>query len=1439
MEWTSDQQQVICLHQRNLLVSAAAGSGKTAVLVERIIQMILNEEEPADIDRLLVVTFTKAAAAQMRERIGAALEEALECDPENAHLQSQSALLPNAQISTFHSFCLRVIRDHFFEIGIDPGFRIGDEREVEMLKNDVMDDVMEEFYQLAQEVTAAEEILPGMAEEGAGPAGVKAEFAGTSQASPVGAEEGTGPAPPEAKFSAAERRTAEDFRFLIRAYGNAKNDANICGMAVSLYRYADSYPWPNVWLDGCLAMYECGSAEEMCAQPWMQELLSLLRDTVEDMIRAEERLLAVTKEEDGPAAYGETIRSDLMLLLRLQDLETYEEWYEAFADLKFAALPRKRQSCDAAKKELVKSGRDAVKNQLKDLRKAYFSASPEDQFAMLEHERPAMRALIALTKRFMERFAEAKEDRAMIDFSDIEHFTLRILVDEKTGQPTAAAREYQEQFIEVMVDEYQDSNYVQEELLRAVSRRQSGRNNLFMVGDVKQSIYRFRLARPENFVEKYDSYTKEESENQRIDLHMNFRSRPQVLDFTNEIFYHCMDRDIGNIAYDDAAALYAGADFADSADAGEKEAAGTGAVLPESPGRPLPDSAGPEDPYAPEILLIRPDAGDDMQQKVEMEARAAAYKIREMVSAGGSTLSAGGSVLPPGGDGAGSASAAFGAETVLPGPVWEFRDIVILVPVTKGWSEVFLRIFSEEGVPLVTESKTGYFAAVEVETIIELLKILNNPRQDIALAGVMRSPVGGFSDEELAQIRLAQPDVPFYEAVLEIGRTENSHMPETDVSFISDSDPKNGNENTPRQGENPQITAEKQEKEKEPAEGSDIESEKRSERTYTLDSALKEKISAFLALLDHFREQIPDTPVHEVIQNIYRETGYLDYVTALPGGERRRANLEMFLELAIAYEGTSYQGLFDFIRYIGQMQKTEQDYGEAETVSEQENAVRLMTIHKSKGLEFPVVFLCGMGKQFNMQALREPLIFHPRYGAGLQFKDAGRGIRRKFLAREVFALLEKREMLGEEMRLLYVALTRAKEKLILTGILDEKKNYRGSPLGDKEKLTYAERSGANCFFDWVMPVIKRGKAEAIVNEITSDDLAGAHQSTQVSLAVRRAQILSEMEKREPDAARMKELDEMLLWHYPYKNERRRKQKVSVSELKHHPGGLLEPEEAAELYREPEIIPYIPRFADRAQEENAGTLHGTAMHRFLACVDFGEMKRRLDAGSFDAAGFAAEQADAMQKKGRISQEVRDRLNVRQLVWFLESTLAARMADAEARGELFRERPFMMALPAERVWADAREEETGTGVLNRAAVQEGDSGAAKCAAVPEGDPGAANRAAVPGGDSGAANRAVRSGEDPEPVKSGEGVPAHAGEETILVQGIVDAFWIEDGRIILLDFKTDAVRAASELIDRYRVQLALYAEALARVFDDCEVGEVLICSFRLREVIPLEII
>ncbi|MCD8365502.1 MAG: helicase-exonuclease AddAB subunit AddA [Clostridiales bacterium] len=956
----------------------------------------------------------------------------------------------------------------------------------------------------------------------------------------------------------------------------------------------------------------------------MQDFLAYLRVRLEGTVNQYRKIYELTLDEDGPQRYEGVVRDDLRQLEELLSFvgrdgtektdsvhpvfageENRREsgvqlvrWQEALQGIRFQSLPGGgKYRGSEEKRSSVKAARDRMKAQIKEFAEKYFASDIPAQLAVLQKTGAMVRTLVDVTKAFSAAFAEEKAKKNILDFSDLEHMALRILVDPVTKQPTEAAAEYRQRFREVMIDEYQDSNYVQEALLTAVSGIPEGRENLFMVGDVKQSIYRFRLARPELFMEKYERFSTRDCSTQRIDLHKNFRSRGEVIDVVNDIFGRIMGKDLGNIAYDEDAALYPGGNFENYADVSC---------------------------CRPECLLVEEDPME--RDKRVTEARVVAQRIRNLIGGG-----------------------------EIPG--MRYRDVVILLRSLTGWSEAFQTVFEQEGIPLLVPSQTGYFSTQEVQVILAMLRVLDNPDQDVPLTSVMRSPIGGFSGQELAKIRVLGENLPFYACVRELGQGPEQ-AEEIRHGF-------------PENGENQNNT----------------EMESGEERKNVLDKQLADKVKQFWALLESFRRRVPYTPVHTLIQQIYDETGYRDYVTAMPAGERRRANLDMLLEKAIAYEKTSYHGLFHFIRYIDRLMKYEVDYGEAETVSEQENAVRLMTIHKSKGLEFPVVILAGMGKQFNMQDERDRMIFHPEYGIGLKYFDAESRIKTDTLIRQVFSIETKKENLGEELRILYVALTRAKENLILTGM--KPKNEWAVRRGREtyEKLDFSLRMDAKCYWDWVLPALSSYGAAYLLQTVRLEERLESEDRRQRETAAGRRRLTEELQQVDEDVYGI--LEDRLSWNYPYEETGALKQKVSVSEIKHRAmeeaREILEESGEQSLFPEEIPSPYLPKFV-QAQEENIGALRGTAVHRFLECLDFAAVP---DA---KVTLWLEEQTEFFVREGRMRPEEAKLLDLRQLYRFLSTGVAGRMTQAARQRRLIKEQPFVMDLPANRVWSGVDSEES---------------------------------------------------------------------------------------------------------------------------------------------------
>lgn len=1264
VSWTTEQQQVIDLRNRNILVSAAAGSGKTAVLVERIVKIITDKNHPVDIDHLLIVTFTNAAAAEMRERIGNAIEKALDEQPGNEHLLRQLTLIHNAQITTIDSFCLYVVRNHFHEIDLEPNFRIGDEGELKLLREDVLGRVLEQNYE----------------------------------------------------------EPSEAFSDFVEGYASGRTDAALNEMILQLYEFSRSYPWPEKWLDSFVGIYRIENREELDRAEWLAPLTQNIRFVLKDCEQLLKQALAVTQQDDGPDMYEKAVRSDLEKYESLSKLTSFCELSVALSDIKYDRLASSRGfEGDPDKLELVKSLREQAKDVVKKLCKQYFFCSPEMMIEQLERTEPMLEEVVRLTKQFADEFAAAKRRKNLVDFHDVEHFALQILVDEETEKAKKTAEEFRDTFEEIMIDEYQDSNEVQETLLRSISREERGENNIFMVGDVKQSIYRFRLARPELFMKKYDSYSLEESTTQRIDLHKNFRSREEVLTCTNDIFYKIMARSLGNVEYDAEAALYPGASYPVSAD------------------------------FIPEILLA--DSNDELLEDTELtdkktlEAKIVAEEIKHLMKTQPVTDKA-----------AGTLRAA------------HYSDIVILLRSLSGWADSLVEVLNENGIPAHTVSSTGYFSTVEVQTVLSMLRLLDNPRQDIPMAAVLRSPMAGLTDEELAVLRLEDGSVPFHEAVLELAEglyEEGGQIEISNSEADSEADQKQGRNADGKKEDDIETTAHR-------------------------------KLLKFYKKYRQLRQLVPDTPIHELIEIILRETGYGHYVAAMPAGSRRTANLNMLLEKAAAYEKTSYKGLFHFVRYIDELQKYDVDFGEADMVGENEDVVRIMSIHKSKGLEFPIVIVSGMGKNFNKQDTRSKMVLHPELGIGLDYMDGKKRIKSPTIAKKAIAKQIELENLGEELRVLYVALTRAKEKLILTGTLKDAAEklefYRQqanlSKAADRP-LSYLTREGASGYLDWILPAVLSYGDKYPIRIVEAAELVLNEVENQLEQNENLTERIEEIEAA--DTQLVGQLKQRFLQRYPYQVDVLRKNKYSVSELKHRAMRErfeAEQEETIPAFLEEPVTPTIPLFIQRQESveqetANRGALRGTAVHRVMECYDFASEKS------------VHEQMEAMEKEEKITADMRALVKEQIVADFVSSETGRRMALAQCGGALYREKPFVMGFTEDEL------ENYGFGV---------GSNADSCENIYE---------------------KTDSDQEKEEQKK-----VRHEEDLTLIQGIIDVFWIEKDGIVLLDYKTDRVQQAKELIDRYATQLKLYADALERVFAarKLKVKEILIYSFSLEQLITL---
>ena len=1260
VNWTSKQQEVIDSRNRNLLVSAAAGSGKTAVLVERIIQMISEGDRPLDIDQLLVMTFTNAAAAEMRERIGAAVEQKLKERPEDEHLWLQAALIPQAQITTIDSFCLNIIRSHYNSLDIDPAFRMGDEGELSLLRGDCMGEMLENCYDEAD-----------------------AEFA----------------------------------RF-VEHFGRGKSDRGIEDVILQAWQFSQSHPWPGEWLASCQKELEEESILEMEESPWMVFLMEDVARQMEELSGQLGEALQVCLEEKGPLAYEPMLisdRSKIEAIGRAAATGSFEALYNSLQNMSFGRLASIRsKDIDGDKKAFVSACRDRVKKAVAKCRELYGQQSPEEVVESMRGTRTVIRELLRLTGMFDQAYRDAKRERNVLDFNDLEHLTLEVLYErEETGdgeetvsrRPSQVADELSRQYEEILVDEYQDSNYVQEALITGISRERSGHPNVFMVGDVKQSIYRFRLARPELFMDKYETYSRERGPRQMIELQQNFRSRESVLTSVNDVFYQIMTKNLGGITYTPETALYPGAKFeevsgktvldpeADAGKSGSREAA------------PVSLKAG----TPTELLLV--DTGADTLRQLdedsldytakELEARLIAGRIRQLVSEDQGIL------------------------------VWDksrggyrrarYGDMVILLRSMSGWSEVFVNVLMNEGIPAFAQTRTGYFNTVEVETILSLLSVVDNPMQDIPLAAVMRSPIVGMDDEEMAWM------MAVYKRNSKKGQDRGVYGAWKlwlEEGWI-----------TVGLSGIPVKTA----------------------------HSISFKSRRLSVLMERLRGEARHLPIHELLYRVYRESGYYDYVSAMPAGETRRANLDMLVEKAAAYESTSYKGLFHFVRYIEKLKKFDTDFGEASVAGEQDNTVRIMSIHKSKGLEFPVVFLAGLGKRFNKQDAYGQIILDADLGAAADFLDLELRVKAPTLKKQALKRRTELETMGEELRVLYVAMTRAKEKLIMTAADKSLENKLGKwkdiPLSQGQ-LPYTILASANSCLDWLLmaqPAIPASHME--MRQIQVKDLIGEEITRQIIRKMKKEDLLNLDGRRVYDAAFGTRLREVLEYEYPYESDIGLYAMVSVSELKKQSqigrtedaigtdSGNLEGIALGELKALTGSRDMAGSGPGESGEQkktvsagpNRAALRGTAYHAVLEHIHFHEIHGLAEVKPV---------VDKLLEGGFLDQEAHDFINPKVIWNFLSSPLGKRMAKAQSEGRIHKEQQFIIGIPAREMGL---------------------------------------------GDS---------------------------DELVLIQGIIDAYLEEEDGLVLIDYKTDHVpegdpkQGAKMLAERYRVQLDYYERALTQL-------------------------
>ena len=1141
-KWTPAQKSAIDTRDCNVLVSAAAGSGKTAVLVERIISMITDPDKNIDIDRLVVVTFTKAAAAQMKDKIRKALDSMLDENPGDVNLLRQITLLNNAQITTIDSFCLWIIRNHFPEVNLDPGFRIMDEGEKKLIENDVLEDVLEEFYAEAD----------------------------------------------------------EEFFNLVDAFGMGRDDSGLVSIIDKIYRFSRSNPWIDEWFDECMKVYD----DETYDNPAIKELHDSIINALHDYRDKYNRLVAICSEPAGPAAYTSALQSDLLGINEMINSQDFGELGRKVRTFSFEALSRKKDAgADPDIKEYIKGQRKLFKDYIGRLNDKIFLKDDEGIFADMQGAGIQIRTLLKVAKVYAKRVSEVKREKGIIDFNDMEHLALSILVKKEDGKLvyTETADKLANRFEEILIDEYQDSNQLQEVILNAVSKtRLSGENNnIYMVGDVKQSIYKFRLACPELFIEKYDTYS-ETGDNVRIELQKNFRSRENVLECANDVFSHIMNKNFSGIGYDESVRLNAGFPY------------------PEYSGNNYGDDAN----KSTDVILISSENEEEATTR-ELEADRLAKLIEGIVSSGVNVYDADENIYRPA----------------------EYRDIVILTRSVTGWADTFADALMDRGIPAYTDSSTGYFSVREIQVILSMLTIVDNPVQEISLAAAMMSYFGGFTAAELGMVR-------------KLGREhadKNTHNNLYEHLKV-----------TAGLGE---VVA---------AHGEAI-----AEDDLNI-KRMSGKCALFLAKLTEYRDKSSVEPLYDLCWEMIYDSGYYDYVGTMPAGAQRQANLNVLLERAAGYGKSSYSGLFNFLRYIERLKKFDEDFAEGAASLDNENLVRIMSIHKSKGLEFPIVILAGAHKSINFMDATAPVLVDQNLGIAVDYVDLERRTKTPTIIKGAMARRIVRESIAEEERLLYVAMTRAREKLIITGVVKDadktldKYRAKSEELATDGTLSYADSENIKNYLDMIMPVClmdsdKLKGSFKVMIDAGEDSEADADESREMAGEIKEAVSDKNLTVQTETSVSYPILDE-LPEYVPADNATSR-MKLTVSQLKamqaeddSEENAYMDESVKTALKKEAcdETNSIVPKFISGEEVKLAANERGSAYHRVMECLDY-SVSVNLDGVKADI--------NRMLETGKMNELQVKSVNPWDINTFVQSDIGRRVANAVNCGSVRREQPFV--------------------------------------------------------------------------------------------------------------------------------------------------------------------
>ena len=1323
-KWTQEQQDVIDSRGGNLLVAAAAGSGKTAVLVERIIQMILNSDLKIDIDKLLVVTFTNAAASEMRERIGDAISKKLDENPEDEHLQDQLVLLNKASITTIHSFCLEVIKSNFHKINLDPNFRIGDETECSLMKLEAIDETFDILYE----------------------------------------------------------QNDEEFCYLVDCYAEKRGDSNLQNLILSIYSFVMASPYPKVWLKESAEDFNITDDFDFATSKWAKAILETVKiqmegiekslcKAIEDVYGIDELVtftdkLKIEYEKIKEILYAcDTSWSDAYRQISSMTFENYAKGVKR--------IPKDAPSYIKEEKDKAKKIRDNAKKSIEKIKTSVFNKNYDDLKDEIKFLYPIVKSLSDVVLMFEQIYSQKKRDKGIIDFNDIEHFALQILTEtdengdfvfdeEGKNIPSDIALEYREKFSEIFIDEYQDSNQVQEVILSTIAKQKEP--NRFMVGDVKQSIYRFRQAKPEIFLQKYATYdTDLSSKYKKIMLYKNFRSRKEVVDSVNYIFEHIMSKNLGEIDYNEEEKLNLGANFEEVED--EKIILG-GATEIHLMEKKVPEVEDPDE---------EEEEGEDLDAS-QIEARMVGKIIRD--------------IMRPNENG--DIMQVFDKKLETYRNV-EYKDIVILLRATSAWAPVFAEELINMDIPTYADMGQGYFETMEIQVIMSFLKVIDNPMQDIPLIAILRSPIYGFTPEDFIDIRITDKKVSFYEAMrmfvgekIDLSNEEEQDIAEDEISDDTGNEIIDVNINE----ENSYVDADMddyyqninyEDFEYENEEfiyndevmyesyisenveddliyeiNSNIEGDEESQK-----SELELKVRRFLDDLKELQEKSMYMSTDEFLWYIYTNSGYYAYCGALPGGSQRQANLRILFERAKQFEETSFKGIFNFINFISKLKKSNSDMGSAKTLGENANVVRIMSIHKSKGLEFPIVICSGMGRNFNTMDFRKDVLYHHELGYGPQIVDFERRISYPSIAKEALKCKINIENISEEMRILYVALTRAKEKLIITSSIKdiEQNMHKWSSNISTEKMVskYDILNGKN-YMDWMMPaIIKHKDLEDIRETYNLSTSISMEDESKWSVKTWNRddidfekhekegirEVLNTMDLSQHDTEYYEQIEKKLNFEYPYLGVVKKAASISVTEIKKRQEEYEEQEDSLGLYKHKTTLKK-PKFLSESQksEKITGARRGTIVHLIMEVLDFEKVNTESEIKA---------QIQDLVKRRIITEKESQVLSPRKIMRFFKSPIAKRMLSSKF---VKREQKIYTQIKMNDIY------------LNDEIFKN--------------------------------NRETYE------------------NESVMLRGVIDLYFEEDDGLVILDYKTDFVdeNNKKEIIHKYKKQIEIYADVLSKL-------------------------